>query len=285
MLRGKETDVIKIYNYLIPVVQLANGGQMLNRGYWDKDAKNPLQAQHQFCDLLGKFADYNSAKTLLDAGSGLSIPAIHWSTLYNFLNICCLDINLQGLKIAARESRSIHTETSFNGTAGSTLSFLNASATNLPFSNHSIDRIVAIESSQHFKPLELFISECKRVLVEKGSLILTNPIKTSKSEGMSSLTRFGIISLSMPSKNYLLKNLESTLTNGGFQIKEVLYIGSKVYEPLTNYYVLNRKMLRDRITKKYPAYVESLLYKSILKSADAYRKGILDYVLIKSSPK
>ena len=49
MLRGKETDIIKIYNYVTPVIQLANGGQMLNRGYWDKDAKNPLQAQHQFC--------------------------------------------------------------------------------------------------------------------------------------------------------------------------------------------------------------------------------------------
>ena len=96
MLRGKETDIIKIYNYVTPVIQLANGGQMLNRGYWDKDAKNPLQAQHQFFKLVGEFAEYDSAKTLLDVGSGLSIPAIHWSTLYEFLNITCLDINFQG---------------------------------------------------------------------------------------------------------------------------------------------------------------------------------------------
>jgi len=284
MLRGKETDIIKIYNYVTPVIQLANGGQMLNRGYWDKDAKNPLQAQHQFCKLVGEFAEYDSAKTLLDVGSGLSIPAIHWSRLYEFLTITCLDINLHGLKIALRESRKIPDATSLSPTRANSLSMINGSATDLPFSKHSIDRIVAVESAQHFRPLELFIRECKRVLVKKGRLVLTTPIKSIMTEGLTNVKKFGIVSLSMPSKNYLLKNLESTITNGGFQIEEVLHIGSKVYEPLTNYYTQNRKLLRGMILKKYPSYVESLLYKSLLKAADAYRKGILDYVLIKSSP-
>jgi len=284
MLRGNETDIIKIYNYVTPVIQLANGGQMLNRGYWDKDAKNPLQAQHQFCKLVGEFAEYNSAKTLLDVGSGLSIPAIHWRTLYEFLNITCLDINFQGLKIAASESKNIPDATSMSPTSANTLSLINGSATELPFSNHSIDRIVAVESVHHFRPLELFIRECKRVLVEKGWLIFTTPIKSVMSEGLSSLTKFGIVSLFMPSKSYQLENLESTITKGGFQIIDVSHIGSKVYEPLTKYYVQNRKMLRDRILKKYPSFVESLLYKSVLKTAEAYRKGILDYALIKCRP-
>ena len=47
-----EADIIKIYNSLTPVIQLANGGQMLNRGYWDRDVKNPLQAQHQISRFL-----------------------------------------------------------------------------------------------------------------------------------------------------------------------------------------------------------------------------------------
>ena len=284
MLRGKETDIIKIYNYVTPVIQLANGGQMLNRGYWDKDAKNPLQAQHQFCKLVGEFAEYDSAKTLLDVGSGISIPAIHWSTLYEFLNITCLDINFQGLKFAARESKNIPGATSMSTTRGNSLSLINGSATDLPFSKHSIDRIVAVESAHHFRPLEFFIRESKRVLVEKGWLIFTTPIKSVMTEGLTNLTKFGIVSLCMPSKSYQLENLESTITNGGFQIKDVLHIGSKVYEPLTNYYIQNRKMLRDRILKKYPSFVESLLYKSVLKTAEAYQKGILDYVLIKCRP-
>ena len=75
---------------------------MLNRGYWNSNAKNPLHAQHQFCRLVGELADFDSARTLLDVGSGLSIPAIHWSELYEFLNITCLDINLHGLKIVRK---------------------------------------------------------------------------------------------------------------------------------------------------------------------------------------
>ena len=143
---------------------------------------------------------------------------------------------------------------------------------------------MAVESAHHFEPLEFFIRECKRVLVEKGWLIFTTPIKSIMTEGLTDLTKFGIVSLCMPSKSYQLENLESTITNGGFQIEDVLHIGSKVYEPLTNYYIQNRKMLRDRILKKYPSFVESLLYKSVLKTAEAYKKGILDYVLIKCRP-
>jgi ubiquinone/menaquinone biosynthesis C-methylase UbiE len=284
MLRGKELDIINVYNALTPVVQLANGGLMLNRGYWINNAKNPLQAQHQFCTLVGEFADFHSAQTLLDVGSGLSIPAIHWKSLYNFLNIACLDINFQGLKIAAKENRGISKIESSDPENGNYISLVNATATTLPFANHSVDRIVAIESSHHFKPLEVFIQECKRVLVKKGLLVFATPVKTIITQGLTNLRKFGIMSVSMPSKNYLLTNLKSIITNGGFHIIDVLNIGSYVYAPLTDYYTENRKVLRKRILKKYPSYVENLLYKSLLKTRDAYSKGIIDYVMIKTSP-
>lgn len=283
MLRGNETDVIKIYNYLTPVIQLANGGLMLNRGYWKNNAKNPLQAQHQLCTLIGEFADFRSAKRLLDVGSGLSIPAIHWTTSYNFLQTTCLDINFQGLKTAAKESKAIVPDRSITVNSNR-ISFMNASATKLPFSNNSVDRIIALESSHHFKPFELFLDECKRVLTEKGMLIIATPIKNISTEGLTNLRRFGIISFFMPSKNYLLENLKSTIASSGFMIADMLHIGSQVYEPLTNYYVQNRNMLRKRILKEYPSYVETLLYKSLLKSTSAYNDGVLDYVLIKSTP-
>ncbi|GBL42160.1 hypothetical protein EMGBD3_15280, partial [Nitrosarchaeum sp.] len=37
-------------------------------------------------------------------------------------------------------------------------------STKLPFSDNSVDRVLALESSQHFKPLKDFISESKRIL-------------------------------------------------------------------------------------------------------------------------
>jgi hypothetical protein len=58
------------------VVELANGGSILNRGYWSNNTRDPLQAQYQLCKLIGEFGSFHLAKTLLDVGSGISNPAI-----------------------------------------------------------------------------------------------------------------------------------------------------------------------------------------------------------------
>jgi hypothetical protein len=47
--------------------------------------------------------------------------------------------------------------------------------------------------------------------------------------------------------------------------------------------VQNRDSLRDRILKKYPAFLENILHRSLLKMADVSRKEIIDYVIIKST--
>jgi hypothetical protein len=54
-----------------------------------------------------------------------------------------------------------------------------------------------------------------------------------------------------------------------------------VYGPLTDYYIKNRDVLRRKILKEYPSYLENILYKSLLKMKDASQKGIIDYALIK----
>lgn len=282
MLRGNETDIINIYNHLRKVVELANGGHTLNRGYWDENTKDPLQAQFQLCKLVGEFADFISAKTLLDVGGGNSIPAVYWKTTYEFLDIVCLDINLQGLKTPA--GRNKHVPNITLSKSSDRISRINATGTALPFANNSVDKIVTVEASHHFKPLELFVRECNRVLGTNGLLTIVTPVKTVATEGLTNLVKFGIVSLFMPSKNYLLSNLKSIITTNGFQIIDILYVGSQVYEPVTNYYIENRQMLRRKISLEYPAYVETLLYKSVLKTRDAYKKGIIDYVLIKCSP-
>ena len=280
ILRGSGTDIVNIYNSVTPVIELANGGKTLNRGYWNNNAKNPLQAQYQLCKLVGEFADFRSAHTLLDVGSGNSVPAIYWKSIYELLNITCLDINFDGLKTAAGRNKDLSKIPSSN--IGNRISHINASGTSLPFSNNSIDRIVTVEASHHFKPLELFVRECNRVLEEKGLLTIVTPVKTI-TQGLTNLTKFGILSLFMPSNNYFLSNLKSIITRNGFQIIDILFLGPQVYEPVTNYYIENREILRHKILSEYPSYVETILYKSLLKTRDAYKKGVLEYVLIKCS--
>ena len=47
---------------------------------------------------------------------------------------------------------------------------INSTSTLLPFSENSIERIIALESAQHFKPFSEFISESHRVLKDDGIL-------------------------------------------------------------------------------------------------------------------
>ena len=74
---------------------------MLNFGYWDIYTQNPLQAQYTLSNMVGEFASLKTARTLIDAGSGYSAPALQWKSQYNSLEIICININLEQLKAAA----------------------------------------------------------------------------------------------------------------------------------------------------------------------------------------
>ena len=45
----------------------------------------------------------------------------------------------------------------------------------LPFNDNSVDRVLALESAQHFKPLSDFIVESRRVLIKSGFLVIAIP--------------------------------------------------------------------------------------------------------------
>ena len=98
--RRNENDVVNLYNTLSPVMQLATGGNMLNFGYWEDNDISPITAQNRLCDITGSMAELNSAKSLLDIGSGLSSPAMKLSSLYPNIEISCINTNYDQLQVA-----------------------------------------------------------------------------------------------------------------------------------------------------------------------------------------
>jgi ubiquinone/menaquinone biosynthesis C-methylase UbiE len=259
--RRNEHDVINLYNSLSPIMQLATGGDMLNFGYWDGTLE-PVSAQGNLCLLVGNTAGLGSARRLIDVGSGLSAPAAQWKSAHNSLDISCVNINFQQL-LAAQTNK---------------VSLLNATSTLLPFSDKSADRIVALESAQHFKPLDRFIKESRRVLEPGGLLVIAMPVMACS----FGLFKLGILSWTWSSEHYELEYVKSTIGNNGFRIADIRRIGHQVYEPLVDYYILHRSVLRERILKKYPSFLENILYRSLLKMRDLSRKGIIDYIIIKA---
>jgi SAM-dependent methyltransferase len=261
--RRSEHDVINLYNSLSPVMQLATGGDMLNFGYWNDNSSDLVEAQDNLCSMIDDIAELSSANRLIDVGSGLSAPAARWKSVHSSLDISCVNINFQQLMSAKHIKASL----------------LNATSTALPFSDKSADRIVALESAQHFKPLDKFIKESRRVLEPGGLLVIAIPVVTAAHP----FFQLGILSWTWSSERYELEHVKSAIARNGFKIQDIRHIGHQVYEPLTDYYVIHRRSLRENILKRYPSFLENVLYNSLLKMRDVSRKGIIDYIIVKAA--
>jgi cyclopropane fatty-acyl-phospholipid synthase-like methyltransferase len=314
ILRRDEADIVNCYNFFSPYICRATGGSsMLNCGYWTKKTEDPVQAQKELCTLVAEFANLKSANNVLDVGSGFSAPAIHWKSLYSYLNIICLNINLLQLKTATniinnKDSNNNHiakfqertTQTVYlKNTVDNNISLVNAAAKVLPFKEKCMDRVIALESAQHFRPLFQFIQESKRILNYNGLLVMAIPVTTTNKPSSSSTQQFkklGILTFTWASEHYELKSVGLILNNEGFEVIDIQYIGSHVYAPLTDYYVKNRRIIKSailnwsRTSSSSPPYVynilydivEDLIYRSALKMKEISEKGIIDYVLIKA---
>jgi ubiquinone/menaquinone biosynthesis C-methylase UbiE len=261
-LRRNEKDVINLYDSLSPVMQVATGGSMLNFGFWTDKIKEPILAQENLCDFFGKLAELDNAQTVVDVGSGLSAPAIFWRNLYEKLNLNCVNINYKQLCFSGPEKN---------------IEFINSTSTKLPFADNSVDRVLALESSQHFKPLDSFISESKRILRKSGILALALPVTLSH----ASIRKMGILKFTWSSEHYGADFIKKLVVDKGFTITDERLIGDQVYDPLADYYVKNRDSLKKSIKQKYPDFVEKILFKSMLKMKKSSEEKMIDYLILK----
>jgi ubiquinone/menaquinone biosynthesis C-methylase UbiE len=271
-LRRREGDVVNLYNYLSGLMQISTGGNFLNFGYWNDTTKNPVDAQSNLCNIVGIMAELSNAKQILDVGSGFSEPSIMWSKNYPSLDITCLNINSNQLRTANRRLDEIHQDTN-------RINLLNSTATKIPLADESCDRIIALESAQHFRPIDEFISESKRILKKDGLVVLAIPVLLRPTK--MDILKIGILKFTWSSEHYNLDTIENTILDTDLKIIETQLIGSNVYSPMTDYYIQNRKFLRSAILKRYPAYVEKILFKSMLKMKEAARNQTIEYALVK----
>ena len=243
-------------------MQLATGGSMLNFGCWSPKHSDPISAQNNLCTIFGNLAELSSGKNAVDVGSGLSAPSKLWRDNFSNLHLYCVNINFKQLVFSGKQKN---------------IDFINSTSTKLPFASDSVDRVLALESAQHFKPLSNFISESKRILTKSGLLVMAIPIIT----GSYSIGKLGLLKFTWSSEHYGFDNIKELVESGGFTISEEKLIGKFVYEPLANYYIEHRTIIKNSILEKYPNYVEKILYKSILKMKKASEQKIIDYVILK----
>jgi cyclopropane fatty-acyl-phospholipid synthase-like methyltransferase len=301
--RRNEHDIIKLYNFLSGLMYITTNGYFLNFGFWSDGIKTPIQAQRNLCSIIEESGDLRSAKTVLDIGSGFSWPAIYWKSLFDIPNITCVDINMSQLRsgislirnyqkdlMSTKESKTNLELLHYQNVKG--INFVNATSTKLPFVNNSVDRIVALESAQHFKPLGKFFMECKRVMKINGVMVVAIPViynnrdpindaKNIFSNIIPLFIRLGILSFTWTSEHYGIDHVRALIAQAELQIKEIKLIGSCVYEPLSDYYIQNRDKLRNVILESYPNYIEKILHKSVLKMKKLSEERVIEYAIIK----
>ncbi len=314
--RRGEHDVVGLYNYLSGLMRIATKDYLLNFGYWDEGINSPREAQLRLCSVIADISNLYSARIVADIGSGFSVPAIYWKSLFNSLNIVCVDVNFRQLRfgVSLRDDFEQHNVAFPLSTDNDTikemrssldlqlphlkdlkeLSFVNSTSTALPFANNSIDRIIALESAQHFRPIGKFFIESNRVLEKNGILVTAIPVicnhggldrNSFLSEVKSSISlflRLGILSFTWMSEHYSLDYVKLKIAEAGFESKEIRLIGSHVYEPLSKYYIQNREEIKSAILKEYPSHIEKILCKSILKMNKLSEDQVIDYAIIKA---
>jgi len=258
--RRNENDVVKLYDALSPIMEVSTGGDMLNFGFWDETTPHPVDAQKRLCEIMGHMAQISSAEIIADIGSGILGPAKIWNSQYPSLQISSVNVNFS--QLASVEPGNI--------------SKLNSTARMLPFSNSSLDRVIALESAQHFKPIGDFFSESNRVLKDDGILALAIPTAIDD----SNLSNLGILKFTWSSEHYSQKNIKNEISKNGFEIIQSNNIGKNVYSPLAEYYINNRNELRKKILTRYSRYVEKILFESMKKMQSASEKGLIDYLML-----
>ena len=240
------------------MMQIGAGTKMLNFGMW-KNSAALSDAQREMSEYVAGFGEFEVAKKILDVGSGFCTPAAIWKEKLPHLDIFCMDLNFSELK-----NGSIHI-----------ISQINSSSIDIPFAEESFDRIIALESAQHFVPLEKFFAEAKRVLSDDGKLVLAIPVTRDPSP-----LKLGILSITWLSKKYTKNYLKKTIKQAGFSIKKEESIGDSVYEPFANYYIKNRSELKERLVSTYSNNVESLVFRSMKKMGKLGKDKTIDYLLL-----
>ena len=211
--------------------------------------------------MMGDMAELTSANIIADVGSGILGPAKIWNSEYPSLQISSVNVNFSQLSAVRSEN----------------ITKLNSTARMLPFVDSSVDRVIALESAQHFKPISDFFSESRRILQDDGIMALAIPTATDN----SSLTNLGVLKFTWSSEHYSEKQITEEILKNSFEIIESKDIAQNVYSPLANYYIKHRDELRKKILTRYSSYVEKILFSSMKKMKSSSNDGLIGYLMLK----
>jgi len=152
-------------------------------GIWDK-ANSYKEACEHLIDIIIKRADLQPDDVILDVACGYGEVANYMRS--KIANLDLTGIDIVDSHIAAATQRY-----------GSNIKFECGNAVDMPFKELAFDKIISVESAQHFDTREKFLTECWRLLRNEGRLAISDiifgsEILRSNSKTMQYRRRFQI---------------------------------------------------------------------------------------------
>jgi ubiquinone/menaquinone biosynthesis C-methylase UbiE len=136
-----------------------------NFGYWYRQTSSQREASENLVDLLVDFMP-NKGRMILDVACGTGASSERLLRTYAPSEITGINISEKQLSTCRNRAPGCR--------------FLNMDATELRFSDESIDNILCVEAAFHFDTREKFLREVHRVLKPGGCLALSDIILRSR---------------------------------------------------------------------------------------------------------
>jgi ubiquinone/menaquinone biosynthesis C-methylase UbiE len=247
-------------------------GGYLNFGLWEDGITVYQQAAEHMVKRLAEKLSLTPESHLLDIACGMGAQDVLLQETYG-CKITALDVTWKHV-IAARERMR---KAKLQGQ----IAVLHGTAVDLPLKDNSVDAVLCVEGTQHFKPKKQFLEEAYRVLKPGGKIAIGDftALRTPESPIGASIFKSVMEAWSVPMENFMkIEDYPSFLQDHGFHLTYLESVGDKTipgyYKEQTRFaHLKSIAHIRGLLTTGGGFIADYLAYR-------AYKDKYIDYVLV-----